>query len=173
MAGLTAKYAAELFDLATEHGALDECVGQAVSIRDALQAGKGRVAGENHAFWSGVLPENENIHADLLGYFRLLTAKRQESLVLPFLTEFIRRGGGRDGKLMAHVVSAVGLTSRQTSALAATLSQKLGKPVEISFGVDRSLIGGLCVYVDGLVIDHSVKKQLGDMRDAVKKGGAI
>ena len=70
-----------------------------------------------------------------------------------------------DGRVVAHVVSAVALKESQISALHDVLSRKLGKQVEVSPGVAPSLIGGLLIYVDGRMIDRTVKKQLGDIKD--------
>jgi len=72
----------------------------------------------------------------------------------------------------AYVVSAAELKESQVSALARLLSHKLNKRVRMSLRIDPSLIGGLYIHVAGLIIDRTVKRQLSDMRDALKKGGA-
>jgi F-type H+-transporting ATPase subunit delta len=178
MEGLTAKYASALFDLAVERGLLSEYLAQAVSVRDVLQTWQSRgtmehphiSAAEKRAFLRGVLPEN--VHADLIGFLHLLIANRHEDLMIPALAAFIGMGKKRDEIVLAHVVSAVGLREIQASALEGMLSKKLKKKVEISFRVDPLLIGGLTIYVDGLMIDHTIKRKLGNLRDAVIKGGA-
>ena len=72
----------------------------------------------------------------------------------------------------AHVVSAATLSEAQLCALADMLSKKLNKQVEISPGIDPSLLGGLYIQVDGRVIDHTVKKQLSDIKENIKRRGA-
>jgi len=179
MAGLTANYADALFHLAREHGALDEWLAQAALIRDALKDGKGRGAMEHprmtradkRSFLSAALPPG--IHDDLVGFLHMLIAQRQEKLIVPVLTEFVDRGTRQDEKMLAHVISAAELKQGQAAALERVLAQKLGRPIELSIEIDPSLIGGLCIYVNGLVIDRTVKKQLGDLRDTIKRGGAV
>ena len=179
MAGMTARYAAALFELASEHGALDQCLEQAALIRDALKDGKGRsaiehprVSGvEKRALLNGFLPPDT--HDDLVGFLHILIAERQERRIVPALTAFIERGTRRDEKVVAYVVSAAELKADQAAALERALAQKLNRRVALSTDIDRSLIGGLHIYVNGLVIDRTVKKQLGDLRDAIKKGGAV
>ena len=75
-----------------------------------------------------------------------------------------------DDTIIAKVVTAAELSPLQFSALEELLKRKLNRQVEISSKTDASLIGGLYVYVDGLIIDHSVKKQIGDMKERIKRG---
>ena len=71
--------------------------------------------------------------------------------------------------MQAQVVSAAELSGEQISVLCEALSKKLGRQVDISSSVDPSLIGGLYICVDGYVLDRSVKKLLGDLRDNIKR----
>ena len=179
MAGLTAGYAAALYERASEHGVLDECLEQAASVWNALRAGKARGTIENprlsgaekRTFLDSVLPKN--LHNDIIGFLHLLLADHREELIVPALTAFLYRGEHRDEKALAHIFSAMELKQEQASALEHTLSLKLNKKVELSLDTDPSLIGGLCIHVDGYVIDRTVKKQLADLRDAIKRGGAV
>jgi len=181
MAGLTAYYAAALYELSGEHGTLGECLAQAAALRDALQAGKGRgtmehphISGANkRAFLDALLPEDTQ--EDLIGFLHLLIAERHANLIVPALTAFVDKGRRLDEKrkMVAYVAAAAELKAEQTDALERMLAQKLNRRVDLSVEVDRSLIGGLHIYVNGLVMDRTVKKQLGDLRDAIKRGGAV
>jgi len=71
-----------------------------------------------------------------------------------------------------HVTSAVELTAAQTEALRALLSRKLSRPVHIMQRVDPSVIGGLYIHVGGHAVDRTVKKQLSDLKDSIKRRGA-
>jgi len=76
------------------------------------------------------------------------------------------------GSTAAQVVSAVPLREDQLSALRELLNKKLDKTVTLSPRVDPALLGGLWIYVDGHVIDRSLKKQLRDITESIKKGGS-
>ncbi|MCL2812362.1 MAG: ATP synthase F1 subunit delta [Clostridia bacterium] len=179
MAGVTANYADVLFELANDHDALDQWLAQAVAIRDVLQTKKGRSTiehprmsgAEKRGFLREVLPADTP--EDMIGFLHMLVSERQEKQIVPALAEFVTRGRREDEKIVAHVVSAVALKEEQTAALEEMLYQKLGRQVELSAEVDPSLIGGFCIYVAGLVIDRTVKKQLNDLRDTIKRGGAV
>jgi len=179
MAGMTAGYAAALYELASERGMLAEFLRQAAAIRDLLQGKRERAAiehprksgAEKRSFLQTVLPADT--HADLIGFFHMLIAERQEGQIVPALEEFVARGTRQDEKMRAYVVSAAELKPDQAAALERVLYNKLGRHVELSVDVDPSLIGGFRLYVNGLAIDRSVKKELGDLRDAIKRGGAV
>jgi len=45
--------------------------------------------------------------------------------------------------------------------------------VEISLRVDPTLIGGLYICVDDFIVERTIKSQFADLRDTLKKGGAV
>jgi len=105
---------------------------------------------------------------DLYGFLYLLVTTKNENLIVPSLSSFINMVRLYGGKIPALVVSAAPLDDVQVAELTTLLSRKLSKSVEISTEVDKSLIGGLYIHVDGRLIDHTVKKQLDDLRDKIK-----
>jgi len=179
MAGVTANYADVLFELANDHGALDQWLTQAAAIRDVLRTPKGRgmiehprmSGADKRAYLRDVLPAGT--HDDMIGFLHMLLSERQEKQIVPALAEFVERGRREGETLLAHVVSAAELKEEQTAYLERLLHQKMVRRVELSTEVDPALIGGFCIYVNGLVIDRTVKKQLNDLRDTIKRGGAV
>jgi len=168
-------YAAALYDLAVKRGALDDFAAQAASIKAALMAGENRASllhpyvssADKRDFVEDALPEG--IDDDLVGFLHMLIAKRQADLILPSLSGFTAMLDKPAETALAYVSCAEPLTLEQTTTLERALSGKLGKPVEISLSVEPSLIGGLTIYVDGYIIERTVKRQLTDMRDAIKR----
>ena len=79
-------------------------------------------------------------------------------------------GAGFGETIYARVVSATQLSEPQLSAMENLLAEKFHKQVKISPEIDASLIGGFYIYVGGLIIDHSVKKQISDMRERIMRG---
>ena len=72
-------------------------------------------------------------------------------------------------RTVASVISARELSERQSETLAALLSRKLHKPVELDLKTDPSLLGGLLIYVEGNLIDHTIKKHMQDMGNAIQR----
>jgi len=76
-----------------------------------------------------------------------------------------------NNQLTAQIKSAFNLSDNQISRLEDVLAKKTGKKVKISECTDTSLIGGLYINVGGYVIDGTVKKQLRNMMENLKRGG--
>ena len=72
-----------------------------------------------------------------------------------------------------RVISAVELNQNQIDALSQTMSKKLGKQIEIASEIDVSLLGGLYIQFDGLVIDRTIKKQLQELKESIERKGAV
>ena len=69
-----------------------------------------------------------------------------------------------EGAVDVEVTAAYALDDAQTQALARTLTEKLARQVNVSSGVDASLIGGAVIRAGDLVIDASVRGKLGKLR---------
>ena len=74
------------------------------------------------------------------------------------------------GVVRASVVAATSLSKTNISKIQKSLSQKTGKTVVLDVQKDPSLIGGIITKIGDLVLDGSVKTQLINMRETLKKG---
>ena len=72
-----------------------------------------------------------------------------------------------------RVISAVTLRESQILDLKQLMRKKLGKEVEILAEIDTSLIGGLYIQFDGMVLDNTIKKQLRELKESIKRRGAL
>ena len=75
-----------------------------------------------------------------------------------------------EGKVRAKIVSAAPLTKTETDKIVAGLSTAVGKKIAADVSLDTDIIGGVVVYVGGLVFDGSVKTQLDNIGYNLKKG---
>lgn len=67
----------------------------------------------------------------------------------------------------ARVVSATELTAEEKEALCAALSKKSGKQVLAEYVIDPTLLGGLVVEMDGVVLDGSLSRRLKTLKDVM------
>ena len=74
------------------------------------------------------------------------------------------------GVVKASIVSATELTTDAVDKIKEALSQKTGKDIVLNVEKDPSLIGGVVTKIGDLVLDGSVKTQLINMRETLKKG---
>ncbi len=70
---------------------------------------------------------------------------------------------------VAKVVSAVELTETEQSEIRAKLEKSTGHTVTLECTVDQTLLGGVIVYVDGQVLDGSLRRRLHDMKEVMNQ----
>ena len=81
--------------------------------------------------------------------------------------------GELNGVVKATVTSARKLTKKTTEKIQKSLAKKTGKTIVLSVEEDPSLIGGIVTKIGDLVLDGSVKTQLMNMRETLKKGESV
>jgi F-type H+-transporting ATPase subunit delta len=77
------------------------------------------------------------------------------------------------GVARASLVSATALPSETVEKIRAGLSQKTGKDIILEVEQDPSLIGGIVTRMGDLVLDGSIKTQLNNMRETLKRGESV
>ena len=177
--GIAGRYAAAVFDLASEAGALaaleadvdalDAALSASADLREMIASpmvtrddqGKAIAA---IAAKMGLTPLTTNT-------LRLMASKRR-LFVLPQLVTALRaRIALEKGEVTAEVVSATPLSADQTASLIATLKTRVGKDVKLKTTVDESLIGGLVVKLGSTMIDTSIRAKLAGLKNAMKEVG--
>ena len=178
MAQLSGRYAAALFDLALESGALASYREQAAFLSDTLQNDDCRRVIE-HPHISGAGKKEflsalfaGKVSDDLLGFLYLGVDKSREKFLVPGLRAFIARADEFTGRVDATALCAAPLDENQILALEKLLSQKLQKRVIVSVRVDPSVLGGVCIQADGYFLDMTVKKRLSDMKASLQRSTA-
>ncbi len=73
----------------------------------------------------------------------------------------------------ASLVSATELTSETIAKIRSTLSKMTGKDIVLDVRVDSGLIGGVVSRIGDLVLDGSIKTQLLNMRESLKRGESV
>ncbi|MCP4023696.1 MAG: F0F1 ATP synthase subunit delta [Desulfobacteraceae bacterium] len=77
------------------------------------------------------------------------------------------------GVVKASTVSATELSADAINKIKDALSKKTGKKIVLNVEQDPSLIGGVVTKIGDLVLDGSVKTQLMNMRETLKKGESV
>lgn len=170
MAQLVNRYASAIFDLSLERERLDENLGQAVFMKDVLAEPDCQTiithprisATEKRSFFDEAF--SKHVSEDLMGFLYLAIEKGREEFIVPILADFINMANAHLRKATAMVVSAVPLAPQQVGALAALLSRKLGKHVDIEQKTDKSVLGGLYIQVDGYYMDRTIKTRLQELK---------
>ncbi len=77
------------------------------------------------------------------------------------------------GVARASLVSASDLSSETIDKIRQALAKKTGKEIILTVDQDKALIGGIVTRIGDLVLDGSVKTQLLNMRESLKRGESV
>ncbi len=117
-------------------------VGKSTLIRILLDICEGQVGGEGQNLLK-ILVENNRL------------------VVLPQLAiQYEQLKAQHQGYLKIEIASPYPVESAQTQALDTALQKRLGKAVDLSITVDKSLLGGCLIRAGDEVIDVSIKGRL-------------
>ena len=80
---------------------------------------------------------------------------------LPSVVQAFEQFGQSNARSMSgEVVSAVELSEAQRATILNDLRSRYGQQLDLRFGVDSSLIGGLIIRVGDQVLDNSLRARL-------------
>ncbi|MBL8644143.1 MAG: F0F1 ATP synthase subunit delta [Rhodospirillaceae bacterium] len=177
--GLAARYAAALYDLADEQGALDTVAGDLKSLRKMIDDSddfrrfiKSPVLtrAEQGAAIKAI-SEKAGLNALTQKFLGLVAANRRLFALPGIISAFLATLAARRGEVAAEVTSAAALSETQLGAIAAALKQTDGRKISLSSKVDPSILGGLIVRVGSRMVDSSIKSKLQRLKLAMKGVG--
>jgi F-type H+-transporting ATPase subunit delta len=104
------------------------------------------------------------VHDSLLTFMFLVLKRDRVALLPEILSEFEKLDEEDRGVRRAEVVSAVPLSKDEKTLIVSKLRSITGKEILFRDRVDPEIIGGVVIYVDGDVIDGSIRAQLAELR---------
>ncbi len=106
-------------------------------------------------------------------FLRLLFDKGRIGF-LGYINEFYQKLADElKGVARASLVSASELGPETIEKIRATLSEKTGKDIILEVEQDPGLIGGIVTKIGDLVLDGSIKTQLLNMQESLKRGESV
>ena len=178
-AGLAARYAAALLELADEAKQLDSVAADLKTVRAMIDGS----ADLRRLLRSPVLSRAEQGEAmaavlqqagvgDLLRRFVALVAENRRLFALvDMIDAYLAELARRRGEVTATVTSAAPLSEAQTASVTDALKRAVGGKVAVELRTDPSLIGGLVVKVGSRMIDSSLKSKLQRLQLVMKGVG--
>jgi ATP synthase F1 delta subunit len=168
-------YADALFDVAREHGNLDEIGAQLGEFADALDGSRDlqvfffspyfssaeKVEGLRRAV-SGAEPE-------LVNFLELLIEKHRMTEAFRIRRRFDQLWKQENRRLDVTVTSAVELDPAVTDKVGAEIERQTGQKVELASRVDEEILGGIVLQVGNMVLDASIRNRLEKLRKSVAR----
>jgi len=177
MAGVAARYAAALFDLAQETHAID-AVKNDLERFDALIADTpdlGRLvrspvfsADDQLKALAPVL-DRAGIGGLAAQFIKLTAANRRLFAIRDMVRAYRDLVARQKGEATANVTVAEQLKPEHLAALRAALKAVSGKDVDLDVKIDPAIIGGLVVKLGSRMVDSSLRTKLNAIKHAMKE----
>jgi F-type H+-transporting ATPase subunit delta len=112
--------------------------------------------------------------SDVMQSFLMLLFDKGRIGFLPYIDEFYQKLADElKGIARANLVSATKLSNDTIEKIRGALSKKTGKEVILEVEQDPDLIGGIVTRIGDLVLDGSIRTQLVNMRETLKRGESV
>ena len=172
------RYSRALFNLALEEKAVERYAGELDSFNQVLK----NLPDLEDALRNPLYPEGakqtvlQKVSAQMelspiINSFLSLLIERKRIRHLPEISNYYHRLIDESSNISrAKVKAAVQLADAEVNEIAAALEKKIGKKVLVEFEVDPSLLGGVFAQIGDFVLDGSVKRQLINFKESLKKG---
>lgn len=177
VAGVAARYADALFDLALEQKAVDGVLADLKSLQQAARASDAfrsflrspvysredqQKAIAAIAAAAGVSPLTRN-------FLSLVAKNRRLFALVPMIEAFAARVSAHRGEVRAEATAAAPLSDDHLRRLRAEIEAMVGKAVNLEVRVDPEILGGLVVKVGSAMIDSSLKTKLARLKTLMKE----
>ncbi len=179
MAELTGRYVQALFELSVEANELEENIRQAEELSiDLLGEDRMYYLREPDVASAEKKEKLERAYEDKLSvtmwsFLQQLLADNKIAYLPEILPEFISVAKRRLGHIEARVKSAAILGQEEKERIEALLEKKAGKPVNVTYSVDKDLIAGFYVLMKGKIFDTSARGKLNDLKRHIGRGESI
>jgi len=163
------RYARAVFELAQAEGQVEEWGRRMEAVRDLLaDAGVAAVltnptiATEERMALVSRAPHA--LDAEATNLAKLLIESNRVRDVVAVDAEFQRLADEAAGRVRATVTTAVELAPEERDRVAAELSKRLGKEIELTVVVDAGIVGGMKLQYGDRLVDASVATRLQQLR---------
>jgi F-type H+-transporting ATPase subunit delta len=178
MEELARVYARSLFDVAREHGRLDELREQLTQFAQALKDnGDLRVfffspyfsTQEQQDALDGLLADAD---PEFVNFLKLLIENHRMPVIFRINRTFEQLWEQENRLLPVEITSAIELDEATTGSVVERIGQSTGRNVMLSTRVDPAIIGGIVLRVGNSILDASIRNRLEQLRKQVAHGAS-
>ena len=168
---VAARYAKSLFDLSKEQVCLDEVNGDMQYFWETCKDNKELLL----MLKSPIIPGDkkseilksifaDQFHTLSISIFDIIIRKKRESILYEIASSFFELYNEEKGIIAASIISASPLNESLRKEIIHLLSQETNSMITLNETVDKELIGGFIIDVEGRQIDTSIKSKLRDLK---------
>ena len=108
-----------------------------------------------------------NISQEILNFIHLLIDKRRIAQFIGITKNFEKICDEKNGITKGEIFSTIPLNEDQLTKFETEISKLLRKRVELKNQIDKSILGGIKIYVEGKFIDASVRGRLDELKEKI------
>lgn len=174
MTDISREYGSALFILAKEQNKIDEYHKSLALIEEMLKENseyaellsspnisKKELIGLIDTSFSGAVEDN------VLSFLKILCEEGHMRLFFKCNDEFNKLMCDDRAITSATITSAVELNDDEKKKLIAKLEKLSGRRVNATYKIDKTLLGGFIVEIDGKILDGSLKKQMQNIKGVI------
>jgi F-type H+-transporting ATPase subunit delta len=117
--------------------------------------------------------EKLDISAVIKSFVTLLFKKKRLGYIRDINEHYNKLADELKGIVRAELTSATELSSDSFEQIRSSLTKLTGKDVLLEAKIDPELIGGVVTRIGDLVLDGSIRTQLKNMRESLKRGESV
>ncbi|MEO6696212.1 MAG: ATP synthase F1 subunit delta [Ignavibacteria bacterium] len=174
------RYSLAIFGVAEEKGKLEEVTKDVTFAINLIKS--------NHDlelfFNSPVIPKNKklevvknifgsNVSELTMNFMNLLIERRRGALTREILEDFIKLKKEKEGIVDVTVKTSVDLNDKEKANMKSKIEAYTKLKAELTFEIDKSIIGGFVAKIDDTILDASIKRQLEILKEKFKQGDFV
>ncbi len=166
-------YARSMFEVAKEHGLLDQVKEQLDQFADALAENRDLAVFFFSPYFSteekksGLRSLIDGAEPVFMNFLEALVERHRMPAIFRIRTEFDHLWEQENKLLPVEVTSAVELDAATIDSIGERIGEQTGRTVELSSKVDPDILGGVVLRVGNFILDASIRNRLNQLRKQV------
>ena len=175
MEELAQVYSHALFEVAQEHGVVDDVRDQLGQFADELDGNRDLQVFLFSPYFSsqekkdGIRKVVDDADERFLNFLELLAERHRMPAIFRIRRAYDALWREENKLLPVTVTSAIELDEGLVEGLGERIEEQTGKKVELTSRVDPDVLGGLVLQVGNMVLDASIRNRLEQLRKQVAK----
>jgi F-type H+-transporting ATPase subunit delta len=178
MEELAQVYARSLFQVALEHGRLDELREQLGQFADAVSANHDLAVFFFSPYFS--TKEKQDALARMLdgadplfvSFLSVLIENHRMPVIFRIRQQYERLWDEENRTLPVEITSAIELDPATAESVGRTIGERAGRKVTLAARVDPDILGGIIIRVGNSILDASIRNRLEQLRRHVAQGAS-
>jgi ATP synthase F1 delta subunit len=166
-------YARALFEVAKEHGALDDVRQELGQFADALNSNRDLAIFFFSPYFS-TEEKKQGLERALVGadaifvnFLEALVERHRMPVIFRIRARYQELWDEENQLLPVEVTSSIELDKSTVDAIGERIGEQTGRKVELSSKVDPEILGGIVLRVGNFVLDASIRNRLNQLRKQV------